>query len=92
MSPNLLKRKVGAKKALDRVCYETGIDKEKLVWVDSLYRDESKYRLRVFAGGGSKDFVFTNENFSNYAKGQPDDTLNAIIHWIKNLTIRLPSQ
>ncbi len=91
LNKNLEKRKAGAKKALDRIRYETGIDKDKLIWVDSLGSYEPKYRLRVFAGDGRQDFVFTDENLSNYAKGQPvvDHTLDAIIHWIKDRTSQI---
>ena len=88
LNKNRQKRKEGAKKALDRVCNETGIEKNKLIWVDRLGSYEPKYRLRVFAGGDQQDFVFTDENLSDYPKGQPvvDSTIDAIIHWIKGRT------
>ncbi len=91
INKTLQKRAEGAMKALDRIRYETGIDKDKLIWVDSLNIYEPKYRLRVFAGDGQKDFVFTDENLSNYAKNQPvlDHTLDAIIHWIKARTSQI---
>ncbi len=88
LNKNLENRKEGAKRVLDRIRYETGIDKDKLIWVDSLNSYEPKYRLRVFAGDGQQDFVFTDENLSNYAKGQliVDHTLADIIYWIKDRT------
>lgn len=91
LNKNLENRKVGAKKALDRIRYETGIDKDKLIWVDSLNIYEPKYRLRVFAGDGQKDFVFTDVNLSSYAKDQPvaAHTIEAIIHWIKDRTSQI---
>ncbi len=94
LNKNLEKRKAGAKKALDRIRNETKIDKNKLIWVDRLNSYQPKYRLRVSAGFDQQDFVFTDENLSDYPKGQPvvDSTIDAIIQWIKNRTIRLPSQ
>jgi len=86
LNKNVEKRKAGAKKALDRIHHETGIDKDKLIWVDSLNSYEPKYRLRVFAGDGQQDFVFSDESLSDYPKGQPvvDSTIDAIIHWVKD--------
>ncbi len=88
LNKNLENRKEGAKRVLDRIRYETGIDRNKLIWVDPLRSYQPKYRLRVFAGDGQKDFVFTDENLSNYAKGQliVDHTLADIIYWIKDRT------
>ncbi len=96
LNKNLEKRKAGAKKVLDRIRNEAEIDKDKLIWVDNLNNYEPKYRLRVFAGGGQQDFVFIDEDLSDYPLDRPnpivDSTIDAIIDWIKNQTIRLPSQ
>ncbi len=96
LNKNLGKRKEGAKKVLDRIRNEAEIDENKLIWVDPLNSYGPKYRLRVFVGDGQQDFVFTDEDLSDYPLDRPhpivDSTIDAIIDWIKNQTIRLPRQ
>ncbi len=77
-------RKAGANKVLDRVRDETGIDKDKLIWVDSLDSHEPKYRLVVFAGDDRQGFDFSNEGLSDYPMGHPgvDTMIDVIIRWI----------
>ncbi len=80
-------RKAGANKVLDRVRDETGIDKDNLIWVDSLDSDEPKYRLVVFAGRGRQGFDFSNEGLSDYPTGHPgvDTMIDVIIRWITSV-------
>ena len=78
-------RKAGKNKVLDRICAKTGIDKDKLIWIDSL---DDGPRLRVFAGGAQKDFdKFSNRGLADYPSDRPnpsvDDETDKVISWIE---------
>ncbi len=80
-------RKAGANRVLDRVRDETGIAKDKLIWVDSLDSHEPKYRLVVFAGDDRQGFDFSNEGLSDYPAGHSgvDTMIDVIIRWITSV-------
>ncbi|MCH7549295.1 MAG: hypothetical protein IH969_07155 [Candidatus Krumholzibacteriota bacterium] len=80
-------RKAGASMVLDRICDETGVDKNHLTWVQSLDDHEPKYRLRVSVGDYQHDFTFTHDGLSDYPTGHPgvDSKIDAIVHWIRTV-------